>query len=370
MTQAMVFAWGDPNDSRLGGVDVRRHHLPQPVKLLSDVMKRLRLTIASASPPNTHSIIACGVAHTILLTATGQLLTWGCGKYGQLGYGNLWDREEPVVVPSLRSVTSFAAGDRHCIAVQSSKYVLDLTEKTYAWGFNCYGELGLGMDVVHHPLRVTPSGDKSIRLQPAVVCVFNEHVEHCSAGARHSLVVSRDLPSDINPKASRFDCKRSGDSESGSNDLRYCLDTRPSSAGAVRFSYESVVKCRSCRQSLVCRSCARRCHRNHNLEVGFVRWVPKRDKCGCVQSGECRAAWSRERAIFDGLIDQTTMYQKSTKEESLSMQHFREALATIHPEGLSEDDIDSGEVALHSRAGRVTWPVFERWHRSHFEGAY
>ena len=117
MTQAMVFAWGDPNDSRLGGVDVRRHHLPQPVKLLSDAMKRLRLTIASASPQNTHSIIACGVAHTILLTATGQLLTWGCGKYGQLGYGNLWDREDPVVVPSLRSVTSFAAGDRHSIAV-------------------------------------------------------------------------------------------------------------------------------------------------------------------------------------------------------------------------------------------------------------
>mmetsp|Transcript_31055 Transcript_31055/g.96074 ORF Transcript_31055/g.96074 Transcript_31055/m.96074 type:complete len:170 (+) Transcript_31055:1792-2301(+) len=148
----------------------------------------------------------------------------------------------------------------------------------------------------------------------------------------------------------------------------------------IRFTYESVVKCLSCRQTLVttepprfrmvcdlqvCRSCARRCHRNHNLEAAFVRWTPKQDQCGCLQSGGCGAAWSRERAIFDNLVDETASGDKSA--EALSMRHFRRLVNMLHPEGITEDDIDSGEISLHSRSGNVTWPAFEKWHRPYFE---
>mmetsp|Transcript_31056 Transcript_31056/g.96078 ORF Transcript_31056/g.96078 Transcript_31056/m.96078 type:complete len:171 (+) Transcript_31056:1037-1549(+) len=115
--EAIAYSWGDPSDSRLGGADPRRHHSPQQAAALSHALKRLRLTVASTAPQHGHSIIVCGAAHTILLTTTGHLLAWGCGKYGQLGYGNLWDREEPVVVPSLRSIVVFSAGDRHTVAV-------------------------------------------------------------------------------------------------------------------------------------------------------------------------------------------------------------------------------------------------------------
>jgi len=112
-----VYTWGDAADSRLGGVDVRRHHTPQPLKSLEDALRRLRLKISCATHSKNTSIVSCGVAHTLVLATGGKLVAWGCATHGQLGYGDLWDREDPVVVPGLRSVISFAAGDRHTIAV-------------------------------------------------------------------------------------------------------------------------------------------------------------------------------------------------------------------------------------------------------------
>ena len=112
-----AYVWGDAMNSRLGGVDVRRHHTPQPVKTLAAALQRLRMKLACTPPSDGSSIISCGLAHTLVLTTTGQLLTWGCGTHGQLGYGDLWDREDPVVVPTVRSVIAFSAGDRHTIAV-------------------------------------------------------------------------------------------------------------------------------------------------------------------------------------------------------------------------------------------------------------
>ena len=113
----MAFAWGGAKNSRLGGTDPRRHHTPQPVKNLSVALRRLRLKLAPKPSTQTESMVSCGIAHTLVLTTSGQLLAWGCGTHGQLGYGDLWDREDPIVVPTVRSVISFAAGDRHSIAV-------------------------------------------------------------------------------------------------------------------------------------------------------------------------------------------------------------------------------------------------------------
>lgn len=189
---------------------MRQHYTPQPVDALASTLRRLRLNIAE---PQDQPIIACGVAHTLILTSTGQLLAWGCGKYGQLGYGNLWDREEAVVVPTLRTVVAFSAGDRHTIAAQASvKKRVSLRSlvkskkttsspssltvsakkdqlsswqkvgtpiadgKIFMWGLNLCGELGLG--------------DKNIRLQPAQICTLRTNSWECAAGARHSLVIS------------------------------------------------------------------------------------------------------------------------------------------------------------------------------------
>lgn len=372
---ARAYSWGDPNDSRLGGVDTRLHHSPQLVKMLNHTLKRLRLNIAKAAQHPKNSIVACGIAHTLVLTSTGQLLAWGCGKYGQLGYGDLWDREEPVVVPGVYSVLAFATGNRHNIAVQrAAEAHLAKSEIVYAWGSNAFGELGLG--------------DKNVRLQPAALCTLNKSIKDCAAGARHSLVLARAL-STCPMDAPRNEISIDGDSAEISlfhfdvlrnkfkdgrqshvlPGLRYCLDTLPADQSAsVRFTYESVLRCFPCRQSYVCRSCARRCHASHNVEAKFIRWMPSCDRCGCAESGSCSAAWSWERSIFDNFVTQTTASpHKCVTDGVLDMRLFKELLQAIHPEGLSEDAIDSGEVALHSRVGTITWAAFQKWHNPYFE---
>lgn len=405
--EVMAYAWGDPEDSRLGGVDVRQHHKPQPIKALTQMLRRLRFKIASAQDSHEQTIIACGVSHNLILTTAGRLLAWGCGRYGQLGYGDLWDREEPVVVPTVSSVRAFAAGSRHTIAisvVRSNQSPLMTEAKgsstlcssslasakkhgtIFAWGFNSFGELGLG--------------DEDIRLQPVSVrALSSSNTLDCAAGARHSLVLThgktlsggmhKDACLDTNSRRElRLDTKRVQEDaqyfEALRNkivisyslpfepELRYCLDTIPADQGGLifarRFTYESVVTCLPCRQLLVCRACARRCHSNHMTKVKFSRWTVSQNRCGCADSGRCRVVYSSERGIFDSLVDRSNVQVTSSEnKETISMQFFRELLKLLHPEGLSEDDIDSGEVALHSVAGSISWTAFEKWHTPYFE---
>lgn len=45
--------------------------------------------------------IACGGAHSAAITSTGQLFTWGKGRYGRLGHGDSEDQLEPKLVSKL-----------------------------------------------------------------------------------------------------------------------------------------------------------------------------------------------------------------------------------------------------------------------------
>jgi regulator of chromosome condensation len=73
--------------------------------------------------------IACGGLHNAVVTANGQVYTWGCADDGSLG------REGNEAIPSLvdgggladESVLSVACGDGQTIALTSSGQV-------YGWG--------------------------------------------------------------------------------------------------------------------------------------------------------------------------------------------------------------------------------------------
>ena len=45
--------------------------------------------------------IACGGAHSAVITATGELYTWGKGRYGRLGHGDSDDQMKPKLVEAL-----------------------------------------------------------------------------------------------------------------------------------------------------------------------------------------------------------------------------------------------------------------------------
>uniref|UniRef100_A0A803U1Y0 RCC1 domain containing 1 n=1 Tax=Anolis carolinensis TaxID=28377 RepID=A0A803U1Y0_ANOCA len=82
--------------------------------------------------------LVLGHEHMLLLDEAGTLFSWGSGRHGQLGHGDLEDRPEPQAVEALQGVAlkEVAAGGWHSATVSEAG---DL----YLWGWNESGQLGL-----------------------------------------------------------------------------------------------------------------------------------------------------------------------------------------------------------------------------------
>jgi len=92
---------------------------------------------------------AAGYAHTLATKTTGTLWAWGVNNYGQLGLGNSGygtDRTTPSQVGTASDWASIAAGYLHTLATKTSGTL-------WAWGQNASGKLGLG----DYTNRATPS---------------------------------------------------------------------------------------------------------------------------------------------------------------------------------------------------------------------
>ncbi|XP_068797623.1 E3 ISG15--protein ligase HERC5 isoform X2 [Struthio camelus] len=90
---------------------------------------------------NRHIVqIACGDHHSMALSREGELFAWGQNTHGQLGVGaQVAHTPEPQLVEGLKGIAlaQIAAGGAHSLAVSLSGAV-------YSWGKNDFGQLGLG----------------------------------------------------------------------------------------------------------------------------------------------------------------------------------------------------------------------------------
>jgi alpha-tubulin suppressor-like RCC1 family protein len=85
--------------------------------------------------------VACGSAHTVAVTSTGAVLAWGWGHFGQLGNGTTANSLEPARVVGLEAVSVYrvACGSAHSAVVSD-------TGQLYTWGWGVNGQLGHGDD--------------------------------------------------------------------------------------------------------------------------------------------------------------------------------------------------------------------------------
>lgn len=116
--------------------------------------------------------VACGWRHTISVSASGGLYTYGWSKYGQLGHGDFKDHLIPHKLEALHDnhISQISGGWRHTMAVASDG-------KLYGWGWNKFGQVGAGDNVDHcSPVQVKfPHEQKVVQI---------------SCGWRHSLAVT------------------------------------------------------------------------------------------------------------------------------------------------------------------------------------
>eukprot|EP00890_Picochlorum_soloecismus_P000192 jgi/Picsp_1/1173/NSC_04654-R1_protein uv-b resistance 8 len=131
------------------------------------------IPVKSLSPVRIVSI-AAGAQHSVALSETGQIWTWGCSLHGQCGLGSITKSvTEPRLVSSLGPLrcTSVSAGLFHTLCCTESGDV-------YSWGGNQDGALGISSFETH--------------LEPVLVDLLGENgriISKVSAGARHSLAL-------------------------------------------------------------------------------------------------------------------------------------------------------------------------------------
>ena len=125
-----IYAWGRGFEGQLGlSKTIEVASTPQYVKAFY------------GKPVQT---IEAGAFYSLAITKDGQLYGWGEAKMGQLGLGKQREIRLPQKIPVVDEETkqeyrivSCAAGFGHTAALTENG---DL----YAWGFNIYGQLGLG----------------------------------------------------------------------------------------------------------------------------------------------------------------------------------------------------------------------------------
>jgi len=120
--------------------------------------------------------VACGQAHTLAITDSGDLWVWGCGMHGVLGLNS----DKDLFVPCLMSASHFGGakveqvecGSEHSVAVTSSG-------QCWTWGCNQGGQLGLG-------------DERNRRVPTLLVPESLDHTEilMVSCGEAHTLVVT------------------------------------------------------------------------------------------------------------------------------------------------------------------------------------
>lgn len=155
--QGRAYAWGWGRYGNLGDGEAVDRYLPTAVVGLE----------------GSHvSQAECGWRHSAVVTDAGRVYTFGWSKYGQLGHGDHTDHMRPKLVESLLSklIIRVAGGWRHTMAA-------DQEGRLYAWGWNKFGQLGLG--------------DTEDRSAPTpVAALAGKAVSRLACGWRHTLCVT------------------------------------------------------------------------------------------------------------------------------------------------------------------------------------
>lgn len=125
-----VYTWGFGRGGRLGHPDFDIHSGQAAVITPRQVNSGLGARRVKA--------VAAAKHHTVIVSESGEVFTWGSNREGQLGYTSVDTQPTPRRVSSLKSrIVEVAAANKHTAAVSDSGDV-------FTWGCNREGQLGYG----------------------------------------------------------------------------------------------------------------------------------------------------------------------------------------------------------------------------------
>lgn len=152
-----LFTWGDGDKGRLGHADEEKKLLPTCVAQLVD---------------HDFVQVSCGRMLTAGLTSHGTVYTMGSAIHGQLGNPQAKDRTITIVEGNLKEefVKEIASGSYHVSVLTTSGSV-------YSWGKGANGQLGLGdIDDRNSPTLVEALRDRQVE---SIACGSNSTAAIC-----------------------------------------------------------------------------------------------------------------------------------------------------------------------------------------------
>jgi hypothetical protein len=169
-----VLAWGENTDGQLG---VGNNTGPDNCSGL--VCSWSPVAISAPAGVNFASV-AAGHFFSLAVTSGGGVYSWGTNFTGQLGIGNTTQQNTPapVTLPAGTDVTAVAGGDSHTLA-------LTATGQVFSWGSNGEGQLGNGTNTAPDNC----GGDPCSTTPQAVSLPGGATAKAIAAGNRFSLVI-------------------------------------------------------------------------------------------------------------------------------------------------------------------------------------
>jgi len=138
-TDGTLWAWGYADDGQLGLGEEYEY-------LVDDYDYKYVNTPVQVGVDVDWAAVSTGQAHTAAIKKDGSLWTWGDNEYCQLGFGGnclllsgdiIENRSEPGRVGTGNDWEAISAGDSHNVARKTNGSL-------WAWGWNPYGQLGVG----------------------------------------------------------------------------------------------------------------------------------------------------------------------------------------------------------------------------------
>lgn len=129
--------------------------------------------------------ISTGESHSILLTDSFKLYSFGKNSFGQLGLGHNSPVQEPVFLNYLNSkrIEEVVCGSDHTLALTDEGEV-------FAWGLNLKGQLGLNDCLNRNSPTLVEKISSKIEMFQGSTLEKNEKVVQLAAGALHSLALT------------------------------------------------------------------------------------------------------------------------------------------------------------------------------------
>lgn len=174
--------------ARSSAIRGRDKRMPEPQNSIPEVDRDTTPRVAPLPPqrvqlPTSSPVIqiACGLHHTVVLTQSGEVFTFGSNQYGQLCTGDLLPYVGPVQVKLNSCIVQVAAGSNHTVLLSSRGVI-------YTCGNHLKGQLGrLPHDMQHNvnfldELQKSESNDEAQSDVSHLAMIKQKFLWNCTPG--------------------------------------------------------------------------------------------------------------------------------------------------------------------------------------------